>query len=329
MGCVKVRSRETAWMAHRVGQGQSSRLHGHVVLDHGQDQRRGPELQEGRHLGQVGVAHDDVETPVPVGVGVGLVPGVHQRPLQRRLQPHLLLEELGSLGDLEVHRPTVVRRRLRPHLSRPAVQLAGDEMGNDRLDDAGEGGGPVHQVILVAAVRVALAVRVVLVDDQAATIVHGPVGGLHGALDDELAGPVVEHALEGIGALGGGELGVGVIDVEPGAVGQNRVDQMGLDLWGHRTLAGLAPGVVARGLIFEVPADLLAGDLIGIGVDQDRRSRDGIRVAVRHVNAVFSLNSADLGNGHERDPIPAATSSNRPPSAPPPADRPRPTGQRY
>ena len=45
---------------------------------------------------------------------------------------------------------------------------------------------------------------------------HGPVGGLHGALDDELAGPVVEHALEGIGALGGGELGMGMIDVVTG-----------------------------------------------------------------------------------------------------------------
>ncbi len=31
------------------------------------------------------------------------------------------------------------------------------------------------------------------------------------------------------------------------------------------------------------------------------------------VNAVFGLDAADLGDGHERDPIPAATFSKRPP----------------
>ena len=219
---------------------------GDVVFDHGQHQGGCTHFQQGRHLGQVGVAHDDVQAPVPVWIGVGLVSGVHQRSLQRGFQAHLFLEELGPLRDLEVHRPAVVRRRLRPHLARAAVELAGDEMGDDRLDDAGEGRGPVHEVVLVTTVGIPLAVGVVLVDDQTATVLHGAVGRLHGTLDDELAGPVIEHALERVGAFGSGEFGMGVVHVEAGAVGQDGVDQMGLNLGRHGPLTSLAARIVAR-----------------------------------------------------------------------------------
>ena len=52
---------------------------------------------------QVGVADDHVEPPVLLGVGVGLVAGVDDRPLQRGLEADLLLEEVGPLGELERH----------------------------------------------------------------------------------------------------------------------------------------------------------------------------------------------------------------------------------
>ena len=85
---------------HRVGQGQVNAAES-LVLDQGEHEGGGPHLQEGRHLGQVGVAHDDVETAVALGIGVGLVAGVHDGPLQRGLEADLLLEELRALRELE------------------------------------------------------------------------------------------------------------------------------------------------------------------------------------------------------------------------------------
>ena len=72
-----------------------------VVLDHGQHERGGAHLQEVGDLGQVGVADDDVQPPVLLGVAVRLVAGVDDGPLQRGLEADLLLEEVGPLGQLE------------------------------------------------------------------------------------------------------------------------------------------------------------------------------------------------------------------------------------
>ena len=74
-----------------------------VVFDHGQDDGGGADLQEGGHLGQVGVTGDDVEPAVALGVGVGLVAGVDDGPLERGLQPDLGLEEVGPLAELVRH----------------------------------------------------------------------------------------------------------------------------------------------------------------------------------------------------------------------------------
>jgi hypothetical protein len=62
----------------RVLQGQVAQDGG--LLDHGQDQVGGPDLEEGRPLRHVGVADDHVQAPVALGVGVGLVAGVDDRP---------------------------------------------------------------------------------------------------------------------------------------------------------------------------------------------------------------------------------------------------------
>ena len=187
-----------------------------------------------------------MQPPVALRVGVGLVPGVHDGALQRRLEADLLLEELGSLGDLEGDVAPGVPRRLAAHLAGPAEDLAGHEVRGDEVRDPGEGHGPVHQVVLVGAVRIALAVRVVLVDDDGLALGKRPPHRDHRPAQHLLPRLVVEHGLEGIGALGRGELGVGVVDVVPGAVGEHGVDEMGLDLRGHRPLAGESPGVVAR-----------------------------------------------------------------------------------
>ena len=94
-------------------------------------------------------------------------------------------------------------------------------------------------------------------------------GGDHGPAQHLLAGLVVHEALERGEALGRRVLGVGVIDVEAGAVGEDGVGQVGLDHRGQRALTGEAAGVVAGGLVLEVPADLLL-DVRGVGVHQHR-----------------------------------------------------------
>ena len=64
--------------------------------------RGGADLEERRDLAQVRVADDHMETAVLLWVGVRLVARVHDRALQRGLEPDLLLEEVGALADLEV-----------------------------------------------------------------------------------------------------------------------------------------------------------------------------------------------------------------------------------
>ena len=72
-----------------------------LLLDHGEHQRRRPDLEVRRDLGEVRVADDHVQPAVLVGVGVRLVAGVDDRPLERGLQADLDLEEVGPLGELE------------------------------------------------------------------------------------------------------------------------------------------------------------------------------------------------------------------------------------
>ena len=132
------------------------------------------------------------------------------------------------------------------HLARAGEDLAGDEVRGDVGDDAPERHRPVHQVVLVAAVGVALAVGVVLVDHDLLALGQDALGGHHGPLEDLLGGPVPHDDRPGVGALGRRQLGVGVVDVEAGAVGEHRVDQVGLDLGGHRAVGAEPAGVVGR-----------------------------------------------------------------------------------
>ena len=61
-----------------------------------------PTFKQVGDLGKVGVAEDHVQPAVLLGVAVRLVAGVDDRPLQSRLEAHLLLEEVGPLGELEL-----------------------------------------------------------------------------------------------------------------------------------------------------------------------------------------------------------------------------------
>ena len=83
-----------------------------------------PHLEEGRDLAQVRVTHDHVQSSVLLRVGVRFVARVHDRTLQRRLEPDLLLEEVGTLADLVVDRVGAV---LAADLARAGEHLAGHE----------------------------------------------------------------------------------------------------------------------------------------------------------------------------------------------------------
>ena len=135
------------------------------------------------------------------------------------------------------------------------------------LHDPGERHSPVHEVVLMGAVAVALPIGVVLVDDDVVAGGQHLQCSLHRPRQDALPGLVVQDAFPSIPAFGRRELGVGMVDVVPSAVGQHRVHQMRLDLGCHCALAGETARVTARRFVLEVPLHfaLLLGD---VGVDQ-------------------------------------------------------------
>ena len=84
-----------------------------------------PTLRKVDDLRQVGVADDDVQPAVLLRVGVRLVARVDDRALQRGLEPDLLLEEVGPLGELEGDVAVAGRRRLATDLAGAAVRSGG------------------------------------------------------------------------------------------------------------------------------------------------------------------------------------------------------------
>ena len=91
--------------------------------------------------------------------------------------------------------------------------------------------------------------------------------------------------------LGRGQLGVGVVDVVPGAVGEHRVHQVGLDLGRDGALGEeFSPGRRCRGTRRRSPSRPWAAApgaprppsrALQVRVDQDRRGGDGVRASAR------------------------------------------------
>ena len=94
-----------------------------------------------------------------------------------------------------------------------------------------------------------------------------------------------------------------MIDVVAGTVGQHGVHQMRLDLRCQRVKLVETSCVDARLLVLEVPADALTQVSVDVGVDDHRRRRHGIGIAVAAVDdAEFSLDAYDLVNRHRPGP---------------------------
>ncbi len=252
------------------------------VLDHGQDERRGAELEVGGDLREVRVADDHVEPAVLLGVGVRLVPGVDDGPLQRGLQADLDLEVVRALADLEAVLAAVLADS---DASRAGHDLSRDEEGGQVAHDLREGGLPLHQVVLVRAVGGALVVGVVLVEVDG--LGPGQLGGPYGGLGhDPLAGLVPEHGVQRVGDLRGAVLGVCVVDVEPCAVRQDDVGEADVLVGQLAAVGGLAgeveaAGVPQRVLLLEVPAGASRPvHRRRVGVDDLGRGEHGIGVRV-------------------------------------------------
>ena len=259
----------------------------------------GADLEVRRDLREVGVADDDVQPAVLLRVGVRLVAGVDDGPLEGGLQTDLDLEEVGPLADLEAVVATVLTQA---HPTGAGDHLSADEEGREVPDDVGEGRRAPHQVVLVRTVRGALVVGVVLVEQDRRAVgqlARSPLGVEH----DLLPRLVPADDVERCGHLRRGVLRVGVVDVQPRAVGEDDVGQAHVlvgqlarvgDLTGHVEAARVAQ----RGLLLEVPAGP-AGSQGGRGVGVDDLRGGHHRVGRRLPDDRDAV--LDLGAHHPAD----------------------------
>ena len=160
-----------------------------VLFEHAQQDRRRPDLEERRVLAHVRVADDHVQAAEPLGVGVRLVAGVDDRPGPRRRARDAFPDVLGPLRDA-VHRAA----RGLQHLARAGVDLARDEERDQDVGELAEVAVPLDEVVLVAAVRVAGGVRVVLEEEDLAAdplFAQPLLGAVDEAFEDPLPRLVV------------------------------------------------------------------------------------------------------------------------------------------
>ena len=194
-----------------------------------------------------------MEPPVLAGISVGFVASVDDRPFEGCLEPDLLFEKVGALGQLIVNFVSPLARELGADLAGAGEDLTGDEVRRAVAHDLTKRRVAAYEVILVCAVGVALSVGVVLVEHEFLPSGQKLVSGRHRALDDELAGPVVAHDTERVGALRRGHFGVGVVDVVPGAVAKHCIDEVGFDLRRHCAHGAEPTSVHVGVLVDEVP----------------------------------------------------------------------------
>ena len=129
----------------------------------------------------------------------------------------------------------------------------------DLADNPAERRLATDQIVLMAAIAVALAVGVVLVDHQFGAWVQHRAGVDHRGPHDLVGGPVPLHGLSRRRHLRCRDFGVGVVDVVAGAIREHGVDQRAFDLRSERVVNREPAGVVGRVLTFKVPSDLASG----------------------------------------------------------------------
>ena len=174
------------------------------------------------------------------------------------------------------------------HLAGADDDLPADQERDEDVGEPAELAVPADQVVLVAAVAVAGGVGVVLEQvDVAGDALLGEalLGVDQQALEDPLAGLVVDDELGEVVALGGGVLGVAAdVEVEPGAVAQEDV--------------GAAPPR-------DHPPEQVAGDLVR---GEPALALEGARDAVLGLDAEDpSVHDPSLGAGCDGARCPGAS----------------------
>ena len=163
------------------------------VFEHAQHEARRRDLEERRVFAHVRVPDDHVQAAESLRVGVRFVAGVDDRPRPGRRGRNPLPDVLRALGDAEDRAP----RRLEDFAS-TSEDLSGDEEWDQHLRVVGEVVPPARQVVLVAPVRVAGRVGVVLeqVDDAAHPFVaKARLRGADEAFEDPLPCLVVRDEI--------------------------------------------------------------------------------------------------------------------------------------
>src|SRR4051794_25175201 len=253
--------------------------HHHALLDHPQHQVARGDLEHRGRLAHVRVTDDHVQPPVPLGVGVGLVAGVDDRPRPGGGARHALPDVLGTLA----HRVHGAAWGL-DHLARTADDLPGHQERDQHVGELGELSVPADQVVLVAAVGVAGGVGVVLEEVHIpgdALVVQPALRVDQEPLEDPLPRLVVRDQIDDVVALRGGILRVAAhVEVQPRAVAQEDVAAAAP---GHHLAEQVAGNLIRREA--SLPAER-AGDavlvldpedpavhVISLGVSTNHRTR--------------------------------------------------------
>ena len=174
---------------------------------------------------------------------------------------------------------------------------------------SGNGGAARHEVVLVRAVGLALAVGVVLVEvDRRLARARGEQA--HRLEGDRVAGAVPDDGVARQRDLGRAVLRVGVVDVVARPVGQHDVGERRVLDVGELARVGALPvelpaaGVAQRVLEGVVPARLVGADPLRGGIHADDLAREEHRVGHRvagHGDAVLGLEPHDPTHRHGQD----------------------------
>src|ERR1700691_1367463 len=206
----------------------------------------------------------------------------------------------------------------RPTPPAPADHLPGHEERGEVPHDVGKRRRAAHQVVLVAAVRCALIVGVVLVQLNRGTAGHLPGPG-RGLRHDPLARFIPDDGVERVRALGRRVLGVGMVYVQPGAVGEDHVGEAQV-LVGQLRRVGRVPGqveppgVAQRVLFLKIPPGppRTRRPRGLVGVDDLRGGHHRVRARLTgYGDPVLGLRTYDPTHAHDSEP-----SADIPPSCP-------------
>ena len=151
------------------------------------------------------------------GVGVGFVARVDDRAVEGRLKSDLVLDEVGALGHLEARYLALLPA---PDPARATDHGSGNHERDQATDDGVQVGDARHLIVLVGPVGRALAVRIVLHQDNG-FLTEG-IQTLHDASSNDFARPIPQEGVARPKGLRSRVFRMCMVHVESRAVGKHR-----------------------------------------------------------------------------------------------------------